>query len=158
MPEPIIRRISSDEAIAIRLPMLRDGYPRESAIFDGDDAPTTEHFGAFLDGKLVGVASLFRVPCPLHPNRVRAWQLRGMATLPEVRGLGFGKALLGTCEDSVCAKQDPLIWCNARVTAAEFYTQHGWQIASEIFEIPTVGPHYRMIREFASIEWAQRKD
>jgi GNAT superfamily N-acetyltransferase len=145
--QPIIQRISGSETIAIRWPVLREGFPRESAVFDGDDLPSTQHFGAFLDDKLVGVASIFLVPCPLYPELDRAWQLRGMATLPAVRGAGVGKALLHACEDSVRANHGHLLWCNARVSAAEFYRLHGWQIRSEIFEIPTVGPHYRMIRE-----------
>ena len=37
-----------------------------------------------------------------------------------------------------------MFWCNARLAAIPFYKKLGWKIASELFEIPTAGPHYRM--------------
>jgi hypothetical protein len=39
-----------------------------------------------------------------------------------------------------------LLWCNARRTipAAGFYQKQGWTIVSDIFEIPTAGPHVKM--------------
>src|SRR5262245_10855739 len=98
MASVLIKRISSNETIAIRWPILRPGFPRETAVFDGDDAQTTQHFGGFVDDRLVGVASIYQVPCPDRPDVLRAWQVRGMATLPEVRGLGIGKALVTACE------------------------------------------------------------
>jgi hypothetical protein len=38
------------------------------------------------------------------------------------------------------------LWCNARVPAANFYRKLGWQVVSEVFEIPTAGPHVRMTK------------
>lgn len=140
------KRISAAETIPIRWLILRPGFPRETAIFDGDDAPTTQHFGGFIDTRLVGVASIYQVPCPDRPGVRRAWQLRGMATLPEIRGLGIGKALVAACENAVHEAGDSLLWCNARTSAIDFYAQRGWIISSDEFDIPTVGPHRRMLR------------
>ncbi len=39
-----------------------------------------------------------------------------------------------------------ILWANARKPAAEFYRKYGWEIVSEEFEIPTAGPHFRMVR------------
>jgi len=142
----MIRAISAAETIAVRWPVLRPGFPRESAVFDGDDAPGTLHFGAFDAGKLAGVASIFPVPFPAQPDALPAFQLRGMATLPEVRGAGFGRALLEACIDAARRNGAVLIWCNARTGAADFYARSGWQIVGGEFEIPTVGPHFRMWR------------
>ena len=147
----MIRAISAAETIAVRWPVLRPGFPRETAVFDGDDAPGTLHFGAFDGGVLVGVASIFLAPFPAKPDLAKqdvspTWQLRGMATLPEVRGAGFGTALLDACVAAAREKGAMLIWCNARSGAAKFYAQHGWQIAGEEFDIPSVGPHFRMWR------------
>ncbi len=144
-----MRRISAGETIAVRLPILRPGFPRESAVFDGDDALDTCHFGGFVDRRLAGVASIYRVRMPERPEIEQAWQLRGMATLPEVRGIGIGRALLAACEDAARERNASLIWCNARVTAAEFYRKHGWGVLGAEFDIPTVGPHFRMFRELA---------
>ncbi|MEO6742806.1 MAG: GNAT family N-acetyltransferase, partial [Chthoniobacteraceae bacterium] len=110
----MIRTISSSETIAVRWPVLRPGFPRETAVFDGDDAPGTLHFGAFDGEALVGVASIYLAPFPAQPEVSPTMQLRGMATLPEVRGAGFGKALLNACVAAAREKNAALIWCNAR--------------------------------------------
>ena len=140
----MIRAISAAETIAIRWPVLRAGFPCETAVFDGDDAPGTLHLGAFDGEVLVGVASIFLAPFPARSDAAPAMQLRGMATLPEVRGAGFGTALLDACVAAAREKGAMLIWCNARSGAAKFYAQNGWQIAGEEFDIPSVGPHFRM--------------
>jgi GNAT superfamily N-acetyltransferase len=143
-----VRPITAEETIAVRWPILRPGFPRETAIFDGDDAPHTCHLGSFADGHLCGVASIYLVRLSEQPEVENAWQLRGMATLPEVRGAGAGRALLVACENAARERNAELIWCNARITAAEFYRKHGWKILGNVFEIPTVGPHYRMLRRY----------
>ncbi len=142
-----VRPITAAETVAVRWPILRPGFPPETAIFDGDDAPQTCHLGSFMDGRLCGVASIFLAKLPERPSIENAWQLRGMATLPEVRGTGAGRALLTACEDATRSRAATLIWCNARVSASEFYRKHGWDIIGEEFDIPTVGPHYRMMRK-----------
>ena len=144
----MIRTISAAETIALRWPVLRPGFPRETASFDGDDAPGTLHFGAFVGDRLVGVASIYLVPCPekitAQPGVSPAFQLRGMATLPEVRGAGFGKALLDACVAAARENGAAILWCNARTSAADFYAKNGWRIVGAEFDIPTVGPHFRM--------------
>jgi GNAT superfamily N-acetyltransferase len=141
-----VRRISAEETIAVRWPILRPGFPRETAVFDGDHDLLTIHLGAFQGERLVGVASIYAAPLPEKPELNRTWQLRGMATLPEVRGLGLGRALLQACETAAREAGGALLWCNARIAAAPFYSRHGWEIIGSEFDIPTVGPHYRMMR------------
>jgi len=143
----MIRAISSADTIAVRWPVLRPGFPRESAIFAGDELATPKHFGAFDGGRLVGVVSIYPMPLPERADAAPAWQLRGMATLPEVRGRGFGCALLDACVAHARTAHAALLWCNARTSAAPFYAKHGWQIAGGEFDIPTVGPHFRMFLE-----------
>jgi GNAT superfamily N-acetyltransferase len=139
-----IRAISAEATITIRWSILRPGYPKETAIFPGDDAAGTRHFGVFLDEELVGVASLYEAQLPENPGTGPTVQLRGMATLPKVRGTGCGRALLAGCVEAASRMGCVLLWCNARKTAVEFYRKHGWKVCSDEFEIPTVGPHYRM--------------
>ncbi len=149
----MIRPISAADTIAVRWPVLRPGFPRETAVFAGDDDAGTLHFGAFDGAKLAGVASIYLVPCPdpipaadgtARPAPTPAYQLRGMATLPEVRGRRFGEALLAACVAAAREKGAALLWCNARTSAAKFYAKNGWQILGTEFDIPTVGPHFRM--------------
>lgn len=141
----MIREITAAETIAVRWPILRPDFPRETAVFPGDDAPETRHFGAFAaDGALVGVASIYLAPLPERPEEAEAWQLRGMATLNAVRGAGHGRDLVIACEQAVAAAHGAFLWCNARIGAAPFYAKQGWEILGEEFDIPTVGSHFRM--------------
>ena len=142
--EASIRPISAEETIALRLPILRTGMQREDAIFPGDDAPDTAHFGAFAGTTLVGVVTVFPAPFPAQPETGGTWQLRGMATTAEVRGQGFGRELLRACHHHVKENGGTLLWCNARVPAQAFYEKAGWMPVGDVFEIPTAGPHIRM--------------
>ncbi len=139
-----IHTITAEDTISIRWPVLRPGFPRESAIFAGDELTTAKHFGASFGGSLVGVASIYPGPLPERPDASPCWQLRGMATLPDFRHAGFGTALLAACVAHARAERAALLWCNARTSGAAFYAKHGWQILGAEFDIPTVGPHFRM--------------
>ena len=83
----------------------------------------------------------------IHPaafDGVAGWQLRGMATVPTVRGQGHGAALVRRVEDVVRGWGGWLLWCNARVAAVAFYERLGWEVVGDEFDIPTVGaafPH-----------------
>jgi GNAT superfamily N-acetyltransferase len=142
----MIRPLSAEETLAVRLPVLRPGRARGEAVFDCDREESTRHFGAFDEAEvLVGVATIHPAPCPAAAGAA-AWQLRGMATLPAVRGRGFGTALVRQAERTVRGQGGALLWCNARTGAVPFYRRLGWEVAGEEFEIPTVGPHFRMVR------------
>ena len=142
-----IRRITAEETIPLRHPILRAGLARETAIFPGDEAGSSIHLGAFAeDGQLVGVATLHYVPLLDRPDFDSAFQLRGMATAPEVRGQGAGSALVEACVVAAREAGARWVWCNARTPAAGFYSRHGFKITGGIFEIPTAGPHVRMLR------------
>lgn len=139
----MIRALSAEESIAVRHPVLRPGRPREEAIFACDAEEWTRHFGAFDEaGELVGVVTIH----PASIDGVSAWQLRGMATVPAVRGQGHGAALVRQAESVVRDAGGCLLWCNARVVAVTFYERLGWEVVGEEFDIATVGPHFRMIR------------
>jgi predicted GNAT family N-acyltransferase len=139
-----LRRISGEETVDVRLPVLREGLPRKAAVFDGDDTPGTKHFGVFSADRLVAVASIYEAVFPEKAAIREAWQLRGMATLPNARGRGCGRALLQTCVEEARAAGGQVLWCNARTSAVDFYRRHGLQIMGNEFDIPGVGPHFRM--------------
>lgn len=138
-----VRVIPAEATRPMRLAVLRPGRPPESAQFPGDDAPTTRHFGAFADGRLAGIASLYAAEMPDRPG-LAALQLRGMATAPEVRGHGLGRALVQACMAFARESGARLLWCNARTGAVEFYRKLGFAIVGEEFQIADVGPHFRM--------------
>jgi GNAT superfamily N-acetyltransferase len=146
-PAVSVRRAALAEVIALRHVELRPGLPRAAAEFEGDDEPTTLHFGAFsaLGGEAVGCASLV-----LRPWRGEAaYQLRGMATRADLARRGIGRALLECVEDEVRTTAVRVLWCNAREAAVPFYARAGWTVASAVFDIPTVGPHFAMVRRLA---------
>jgi predicted GNAT family N-acyltransferase len=141
-PAPVLQRVTADRIIDLRHTVLRAGYPRASAHFDGDDLDTTLHVAAILGGTVVGCATYMRQNHGEEP----AYRLRGMATDPAWRGTGLGAKLLNLTD--ILMQSDPirLRWCNARVPAIGFYLKQGWQVVSDEFDIPTAGPHHRMIR------------
>ena len=138
-----VRQVSAAETVPLRHAVLRPGRPVETALFAGDDLPSTKHFGAFRNGQLLCIASLFQAELPEEPG-VAAIQLRGMATAPEVQRTGLGRALVIGCVAFAREKGVRLLWCNARTYAAGFYTKMGFEIVGKEFDIPDVGPHYRM--------------
>jgi GNAT superfamily N-acetyltransferase len=154
----VLRRATLDEILAVRHAELRPGLPRASAEFAGDAKPTTRHFAAFATGPAPpspgdgmelrpSAASLHdAIACTsfmveAYDGRA-AHQMRGMATRGDLVRLGIGSALLRyAIADLVARDAARLFWCNARVGAVPFYRRMGWQIASDAFDIPTVGPH-----------------
>jgi GNAT superfamily N-acetyltransferase len=146
MPPFEIHRITAEETIPLRHPILRSGLSRATAIFPGDEAKSSLHFGAFADGQLVGVATLHFVPLLDQPDFDPAYQLRGMATAPEMRGRGAGSALVEACVVAAKNAGAQWLWCNARTPALGFYSRHGFKAQGGVFDIPTAGPHVRMLR------------
>ena len=138
--------------MGLRHRVLRAGLPAESAHFEGDDEPRTVHLAAVLDGgAVVGCLTLLRRPWTAGGIEEPAWQLRGMAVDPLSQRTGVGSALLAAADRTVAASGGPaLLWCNARKVALGFYETHGWRVASDEFDIPTAGPHRRMIRRVES--------
>ena len=144
-----VRRISSAAVRPLRHLVLRPGRPFEESAFPGDGAPGAAHFGAYRAGELLAVATLLDAP---HPERagLRACQVRGMASHPSVRGLGFGAAVLAACVAEARARGAALVWCNAREAALAFYESAGFVATGERFEIPGIGPHFRAHLELSA--------
>ena len=139
----VVRRAAAGEVIDLRHRVLRAGLPRESAAFDGDERSDARHVVAEAAGRIVGCATVHASTWEGEP----AWQLRGMATDPAVRAAGVGRAMLLYLE-RLLASESPVrqLWCNARTPARGFYERLGWRVVSDVFEIPTAGPHVRMLR------------
>jgi GNAT superfamily N-acetyltransferase len=139
----LIGRAKLEDIIDLRHVVLRQGLPREEAIFKGDELASSYHFAAFANEKCVGCATFHLNEWEGKP----AWQLRGMATDAEFRSGGIGSALLELAEQTLRAA-GPVrqLWCNARTPALNFYKKQGWKAVSEEFFIPTAGPHFRMTK------------
>ena len=133
-----------EEIVDLRHVMLRQGLPREAAVFPADELSSSYHFGAFTpDAKNIGCATFHWSEWEGEP----AWRLRGMATLTGFQKFGVGRALLGFAEETIRGESPVrLLWCDARTPAAPFYERQGWRVVSEEFFIPTAGPHFKMVK------------
>ena len=69
-----------------------------------------------------------------------------MATEPDVRGAGFGAALLAGCIEHAAAAGASEVWCNARMVAVDFYRRFGFEAVSEELDVPGIGRHVVMAR------------
>ncbi|MDX8554748.1 GNAT family N-acetyltransferase [Tenacibaculum sp. 1B UA] len=139
-----IKNISAQETYNIRLTVLRNNIDLPYK-FKEDKYERSFHLGAFHNNKLVGIASFIQ-------NRIdvikgEQYQLRGMATLPEVRGMGAGRMLVEKAKSVLKGKDITILWCNARKEAVGFYESLGFTIIGEEFEVQKVGSHFKMYME-----------
>lgn len=143
-----IREITAEDTRPVRQRVLRPHQRPEELVYPGDDDHDTFHLGAFGEaGELLAILSMYRhAQPPSDPfDEPRAWRIRGMASVPEARGTGLGKALVERARDRVWAVARDPIWCNARENAFGFYEKLGFAIVGGIFEIEGIGPHAVMV-------------
>ena len=132
---------------ALRRQVLRPGQPWSSVDHDYDSWPDTFHVAAFGPrGEVAACASFHPDTAPHRPGSdvEHMWRLRAMASLPEVRGQGYGAAALRYGIAEIRRRAGRLLWCNARSGAVGFYETLGFSIVGDEFEIPPIGPHYVM--------------
>ncbi len=141
-----VLRIHPKDTITIRHQILRLGKPVESCVYSGDDDEQTFHLGAFVDTKLVSVASFYfeKHPALSAPYQYR---LRGMATLPEYQRSGLSSELLKMAFPIIKQNLASLLWCNARLTAVGFYEKVGFTKVGETFTIADIGEHLLMTKK-----------
>jgi predicted GNAT family N-acyltransferase len=140
-----VEEVAAAVTYPLRGAVLRPGRPVE---IPGDDDPATFHLVArTAGGQVVGVVRFHPNPCPWRPEARSAWQLRGMATDPAVRGSGAGRALVREGLRRVAALGGDLVWCDARAAAAGFYERMGFRVVTEPYEISPIGPHLGMLTE-----------
>jgi GNAT superfamily N-acetyltransferase len=146
-----IRPILAPATHDLRLRVLRPGQPPDRADYAADHTSVAFHLGAFTaDDTLIGVASFYQEPFLDHPQPQHHWRLRGMAVEPTAQGQGVGRALLNTAFADLHAREATWLWCNARTTAAPFYTTLGFDTIGDPFDMPDIGTHYLMARRVDS--------
>jgi ribosomal protein S18 acetylase RimI-like enzyme len=134
------RFIPVEDTLAIRNEILREGkLTLDQCRFPGDDGEGAFHLGYFIGEKLVCVASFHPKGHEKFPGK--GYQLRGMATLEDYRGKGIGNQLVNFAIVYLRGQKANYIWCNARKTALKFYINLGFEVISDEFEVPVIGPH-----------------
>ncbi len=145
METTAVRAITAAETRPLRHAILRPSQPPDECVYRLDDEPASGHFGAFEDGELIAVASIYRQSDT--EGDPLAWRIRGMATREEHRGRGHGGALLAACLRHAGERGGKRVWCNGRSTVLGFYSRFGFVVRGEEFEISGLGPHFVMERE-----------
>lgn len=138
-----VLRIKAIDTYHLRHKMLRPNGTLEDCVFHGDNDELTFHLGAFVDKKLVSVASFYFESNSTFPE-AHQYRLRGMATSPDHQGQGLSSALLRTAFPVIKQNQCSLLWCNAREKAIGFYEKVGFKPSGELFSLPNIGKHILM--------------
>lgn len=139
----MIRFIEVDALLPIRNEVLREGrLTPDECRFPSDKIGGAFHLGYYMGEELACVASF-------HPQNYgefggRGYQLRGMATIEKYRGKGYGNQLVNFAIVYLRGQKINYVWCNARKNAVRFYKSLGFEIISDEFEVPDIGPHYVM--------------
>jgi GNAT superfamily N-acetyltransferase len=90
-----------------------------------EDDPAGEHMGAFHEGELIAVISLF--------VNVPEARFRKFATRPDWQRRGVGTLLLNWVIDRARAAGATTLWCDARLDAAAFYRRFGMEAVGQTF-------------------------
>lgn len=139
----MIKFISADDVLPIRNEVLREGrLTLDDCRFAGDGHKDAFHLGYYMGDKLACIATF-------HPQTYidyygKAYQLRGMATTEKYRSRGLGNKLVNFAIVYMRGQKVNYCWCNARKKAVAFYKNLGFEVVSDEFEVPGIGPHYVM--------------
>lgn len=142
-----VLRINANDTYPIRQQVLIPDHDLKKSKFEfDDDEDISFHLGAFMDSKLVSVASFYYERNVIFQD-LHQYQLRGMATLPEYQGRGLSSELLNMAFPIIKQNFCTLLWCNARVTAIGYYEKVGFKKHDDnVFEIEGIGPHVLMYK------------
>jgi GNAT superfamily N-acetyltransferase len=119
----MIRQIKPEETYALRHDVLWPDKPFAYVILEED--ATGKHFGAFRDDELVAVISLF------EENGIA--RFRKFATRPECQRQGVGTRLLNQVIEEARKAGAHTLWCDARLSAADFYQRFGMNPEGNVF-------------------------
>jgi ribosomal protein S18 acetylase RimI-like enzyme len=139
-----IKEITVEETYNLRKKELRKGMDLPSTL-TGDLDNDTLHIGLFLNKELVSIVSFMKSDYKEFSGI--QYQLRGMATLEDFQGKGYGKLLLEKAEEILNSKGTAVIWCHARVVALGFYNKLGYTVIGKEFSIPQIGRHFVMFKK-----------
>lgn len=104
------------------------------------EPPDAFAVGAFESDRLVAVGLIGPEGEPGE------WRVRGMATVPEMRGQGTGRVILDALLDHAREHGATAVWANVRTPARTLYERAGLEVVSDQFELPDIGPHVVMRR------------
>lgn len=83
------------------------------------------HFAAFKDNYIIAVVSLF--------NKDNDWQFRKFAVDETMQNMGIGRSVLQHITDFAIISGGTRLWCNARLSAINFYLKSGFSHTGNFF-------------------------
>ena len=147
-----IKLVSKEEVYPLRHQVLRPQKPFDEIIYDTDTEIETFHVGAYLEDKLICVASFNRADlvhgyASQDTQKTQAhFRLRAMATLPEYRRLGAGRAVVSFAENYLLKEGIHLIWCRGRTSVQGYYEALGFVALGDVYDYPTLGEHITLYK------------
>lgn len=138
-----VKKIKAKDTYFVRKEVLRKGT-NLPVDFEGDLNESTFHLGVYKDEKLISIGTFIK-------NNYKEltgehYQLRGMATIEEERGNGYGKVLLDVATKELEKMKIDFLWCNAREYASKFYINNSFKIKGNQFMVNGIGFHYKMFK------------
>jgi GNAT superfamily N-acetyltransferase len=166
----VVESVPATATWALRQEILRPHQTVAEMDYPGDRSPGAGHFAAFDTSKpkeeqIIGVVSVTH-QSPPWPRQGEGegegkgegegedegdatggwWRLRGMATVEGRRNEGIGRALVAVVIGHAGAHQGTGVWCNARLSAVDFYRAVGFETIGDTWVIPHIGQHIAMTR------------
>ncbi|PGO22240.1 GNAT family N-acetyltransferase [Bacillus cereus] len=141
-----VKHIDGSETYVLRHKVLRPNQLLADCKYPSDYEADTFHLGAFLNDKLISIASFSKELYPDLQTGIH-YRLRGMATLPNFRNQRAGTFLIRKAEQILQERGASTLWCNGRITVTDYYKRLGFHEHGEIFEIDTLGLHKVMYKE-----------
>jgi GNAT superfamily N-acetyltransferase len=148
-----VEDVPAEATHELRWRILRESRPGAPVIFPEDSRPDAFHLGVRdNDNAIVAVASFSRETTPHRPGR-SAVRLRGMAVDWPAQHHGVGRLLIATVVERLRRAGVDVLWCNARDSAAGFYSRMGFEVVGDGFVLPESGiAHHVMIRDIRSTD------
>ncbi len=136
---------TTEEILALRMSVLRDGTPSRDPRYAEDDHETTVHLVARrVDGGIVATSSWLPRPFPPDPE-TPGFQLRGMAVEKTLQSRGVGALLLAAGIERARALGAINVWARARDSALVFYERNGMTIVGDAFTDDATGMSHHLV-------------
>ena len=140
-----IKVVAAKDIRPLRNLVLRPNLPIETTYYDLDNDIETFHLASIMDNTIISIGT-FYPENDIELQTKNGYRLRGMATHPKFRRKSAATKLMKESFVLLKEKKCDILWCNARLVAVEFYKSLGFKITGEIFDIPSIGPHYKMYK------------
>ena len=142
----IVEKVQVNRIRPLRNLVLRPNLPIESTFYDLDEGKDTFHLASLINGEIISIGTFY----PENDSEIKtknAYRLRGMATHPDFRRLSAASKLMIKSFNMLKEKKCDFLWCNARLVAVEFYKSLDFKIIGPEFDIPAIGPHFKMYKK-----------